>query len=142
MIFKRPWLVFFLMIATLVFTASGITRVWNGIRYYGFLGDLPISVSPLYLVITGGVWGILGAAAAGSLWWGYRRGSRLLISGMVGYSVFFWFEQIFLMTNPLRKTNWPFLAVFNLSAILIVILSFRHPRVRKFFGGRHEQEDQ
>ena len=135
MIFKRPWLVLLLFIFSLVFTVSAAARVWNGVQFYWFLDDLSMSVSPLYLVITGVVWSILGAATAIMVWWGNSLAKRVLISGTLLYSVFFWFEQLFLMSNPLRKTNWLFLVILTLIVFLVEVLSFQHPRVRKFFGG-------
>lgn len=142
MIFKRPWLVLLLLVISLIFTASAVMRVWNGVQYWGFLDDLPMSVSPLYLVVTGSVWGIFGILAAIWVWWGQSRASQLVTTGALVYSLQFWLEQLFVMTNPLRRVNWPFLAVLTVVSLLIVFLSFRHSQVRKFYGGRHEQEIQ
>ncbi|MBN2045753.1 MAG: hypothetical protein JW757_12075 [Anaerolineales bacterium] len=138
MIFKRPWLVLLLFVLTLVFTISGLARVWNGIQYFNFLDELPIPVSPWYLVISGVIWGSFGLVTAVLVWWGSNLARRMMISGTIVYSVFYWLEQLFLMSSPLRKSNWPFLTLVTLTIGSIVILSFRHPRVREFFGGRHE----
>ena len=94
-----------------------------------------MSVSPVYLVITGVVWSSLGVATTIMVWLGNSLAKRVLISGTLLYSVFFWFEQLFLMSNPLRKTNWLFLFILTLIVFLVVVLSFQQPRVRKFFGG-------
>ena len=142
MIFKLPWLVLLLLILTLIFTGSAWTRVWNGVGLLGYLDELPLSISPWYLVISGVVWGVFGILAAMLIWSRRPYAPWVVMIGLIGYSLNFWIEQFFLMVSPLRQTNWLFLAGFNVVAILVVVLCFRHPRVISFYGGRHEQEIQ
>lgn len=138
MIFKRPWLVLLLFVFVLIFTVSAWARVWQGVQLWGFLSGLAISVTPWVQVSLGAVWGIFGLAAAVMIWWGNPRSPVFVITGSVVYSVYFWVEQLFMMVSPLRRVNWPFLIIFNLIVVLTVVLCFRYPLVRRFYGGRYE----
>jgi hypothetical protein len=142
MIFKRPWLVLLQFAITLVFTAGALLRVWNGVQLWGFLGELPMAVSPLFLVVTGAVWSIIGGWGLVWEWFGHRLAPTAICVTALAYTAFFWAEQFFVMISPLRRVSWPFLALFTLIALLLLFLSFRHPQVKNFYGGRYEQEVQ
>ncbi len=103
MIFKRPWLVLLLFIVSLIFTVGAWARVWNGLQLLDYLSELPLSVSPWYLVITGAVWGIFGLAAVILIWWGTTAAPLTVTLGAIAYSLNFWVEQLFIMISPLRQ---------------------------------------
>ncbi len=142
MIFKRPWPVILLLAGVLVFTAGMLLRASNGIRYWEFLNGLPLSVSPLYLVLTGGLWALFGLLAAVWLWQGNRRAPAAVTTLTAGYVLYYWAEQLFVMISPLRQARWPFSAGVSILMVVIVIAVFNQPGVKNFFGGMYEQEDQ
>lgn len=142
MIFKRPWPVIVLLAGVLVFTAGMLLRVWNGIRYWKFLNGLTMSVSPLYLVLTGGLWALFGLRVMWWLWQGASLAPPALRHLTVSYVLYYWIDQLLVMTSPLRQTRWPFSALLSLLAVIIVIFVLYLPGVRNFFGGAYEQEDQ
>jgi hypothetical protein len=122
----------------LIFTVSAILRVWHGVQLLDFLGQLSLSVSPLYLIITGGIWAIAGGWTTVWVWLGHRRAPVSVIILALIYLTIFWAEQFFLMINPLRRVNWLFLGGLSVVVLLVIFLSFRHPQVRNFYGGSHE----
>lgn len=142
MIFKRPWLVIVLLLGVLVFTIGMLLRAWNGVRYWAFLSGLPLAVSPLYLALTGALWGLLGLRVMGWLWQGDRRAPAAVSTLTAGYVLYYWADQLIVMTSPLRQSRWPFSAGMSVLAVVIVIFVLNQPSVRNFFGGAYEQEDQ
>ena len=142
MIFKRPWPVILLLAGVLVFTAGMLLRAWNGIRFWDFLSGLPLSVSPLYLVLTGGLWALFGLRVMWWLWQGASWAPAALRHLTVSYVLYYWIDQLLVMTSPLRQTRWPFSSGLSILAILIVIFGLNQPSVKNFFGGAYEQEDQ
>jgi len=142
MIFKRPWPVILMLTGVLVFTAGMLLRAWNGLRYWEFLSGLPLSVSPLYLVLTGGLWTLFGLRVMGWVWQGRATAPTALRYLTVSYVLYYWIDQLLVMVSPLRQTRWPFSAGISILAVLIVIFGLNQPSVKNFFGGTYEQEDQ
>lgn len=142
MIFKRPWPVIVLLAAVLVFTAGMLLRAWNGVRYWEFLSGLPLAVSPLYLVLTGGLWALFGLRVMWWLWRGKAMAPTALRYLTVSYVLYYWADQFIVMTSQLRQSRWPFSAVLSVLAVVLVMFVLNQPSVSNFFGGAYEQEDQ
>jgi len=54
------------------------------------------------------------------------------------YASFFWFEQFFLFQNPLRKTNWNFLAFASILIIIWMFYVLSNNCTKIFFGEINE----
>jgi len=142
MIFRRPWLVLLLVVCMLVFTTGMALRAWDALREWDFLARLHLTVSPLYLTLTGGVWGAAGLLTAVWLWRGDRRAPIALRTLTAGYVLYYWIDQILVMASPLRQSRWPFSAGVSAAAVVFVALTLMHPGVKDYFGGKYEQKDQ
>ena len=143
MIFKRPWQIYPLLLIIVIFTTSNWARVWNSVQLMDFLNELPLSVSPWYLMISGAVWGLLGILAAVIMVWrGCSRAPWMVPLMAAAYSVNFWIEQLFIMVSPLRRVNWPFVIVADIIIVIFAFITFKQPGMGEFYGGRHEQEIQ
>ena len=142
MIFKRPWLVLLNLLFIFGFAVINLLRAWNGVRFWGFLSELPLSVSPLYLVLIGGLWGILLLRLAWWMWRGDQRTPAAVKTVSVIYVLVYWIERLFLMTSPIRNTSWLFLLFFSLGFVFSFFEIFRFRSVYEYFGGLDEQEDQ
>jgi hypothetical protein len=139
MIFRRPWPILILSLAVLVFSTTQAARALNGAAMWDFLMDVQLTVSPLYLVLTGLLWAVLGLRVAWWLWHGRilaRAGLQVLA---ISYTLYYWIEQFLLMTSPLRRTNWPFMAVVSVLAIAAAFLVPALPAAAKFLGERDER---
>jgi hypothetical protein len=141
MIFKRPWLVLLILLFVIGFAVINLLRALNGVRLWGFLSELPLAVSPLYLVLTGGLWSVLLLRLAWWVWQGDPRTPAMVKTVSVVYVLYYWAERIFLMTSPLRFTSWPFLVVVSAGLAFSFFEIFRYDSVKSFFGGEHGQKD-
>ena len=139
MIFKRPWIVFVLVLIVLAFSLLAWIRFGTALSVFDYLNNLPLSVSPLYLAASGAVWGLLGLGTAGLLWFGWRHAPALLRILGVTYAVYYWIEQFALMQSPLRDVNWVFSGILTAFFLILIFVSFLHPAVHHFFGDAHDR---
>jgi hypothetical protein len=142
MIFKRPWYLVPIVLVMFVITAGAFLRAWNGIMLWETLNELSLAVSPLYLVLTGALWGILGLR---TIWWlcqGRQTAPAALRIVTIAYILYFWVDRWLLMISPLRQASWPFLMVVTLLLGSLIFTGLEIPEVKNFFGGEDEQENQ
>lgn len=142
MIFKRPWPVFILVALLLFFTISQFVRFGQTLAWWPFLSSLPIRVPPLYLALTGLVWGIFGEVAVYRVWLGKPKARQTVRYLTLAYALVFWLEQFLLMDDPLRKTNWAFSAAVIAFFALFIFSILAQDSVRHFFGEPYEQKEQ
>ena len=135
MIFKRPWLVILILIFIIGFLVINLLRALNAGQLWGFLSELPLAVSPLYLLLTGGLWSVLLLRLAWWVWQGDPRTPAAVKIVSVVYVLYYWAERIFLMTSPLRFTSWVFLLVISAGLVFSFFEIFRYDSVKSFFGG-------
>jgi len=109
-----------------------------GIVQWQFLAGLPMSVSPLYIISSGLSWGVIGVILGIGLWLGQPRMKPATRWAAITFTVYYWIDQLWIMDNPFRNTNWPFLIAFNLIALFIIYSFFLLPKVNQFFGEKHE----
>lgn len=139
MIFRRPWPVVILTLTVLVFSAGQAARAVNGVVLWDFLLEVQQTVSPLYLALTGMLWAVFGLRVVWWLWLGRAQAWIGLIVLAISYTVYYWIEQFLLMTSPLRRTNWPFMAVVSVLAIAAALILPKLPAAAKFLGERDER---
>jgi len=140
MIFNRPWPVLLLFVSGLLFSAVSWLRFGVAASLLDFLNGLPLSISPLYQVLTGFLWGAAGLWVSVWLWKGHRRAPIVLRILSVTYALYYWIDQLLIMTSEIRRTNWWFLALVTGILIVLVFLSLLLPAVKEFFGEQHEQK--
>ena len=134
---KRPTSV--TPIALLVLLIGGINfiRLILSLRQWNFLNDL-ISVSPIYLTISGAIWFLVSLM----ILWGFRRRERWTLSilrlSCVAYTIYYWADRIlFTESANILKNN--LFAIFVTLGLLATILwiSFRE-NVKEYFGAANE----
>lgn len=135
---KRPFSVTLLAILVLSLVVVHLTRFAQVLRQWAFLTDLPLPVSPAYLAGTGAFWGAAGFPVMAGLWRGSRWAPAAAKGYLLGYGLYHWLEQGWVMANPLRKSNWPFSAGLTIVILAGSFLILSRPKARKFFGDMHE----
>ena len=129
----------------MVFIATIVNLLRLGLSLYNWevLAGLFSSTSsqpwlPVYLAISGLVWGSLGLPLTLGLWKGKSRTPYLYLAALVAYSLYYWLDRMFLAGYPQRNYNWPFALTVNLLILLYSLWTFTRPRIRLFFGVRYE----
>jgi len=141
MIFNRPWIVFVQFLAGLIFAVVFLIRFGVALSLWDFLSQLPLAVSPLYQVLSGLVWGMAGLWVCLWIWQGNPRAPQATRILSVTYALYYWIDQLLIMSSDLRQTNWLFLAIFTGILLVLVFLSFQPAAVKEFFGEEYEQEE-
>jgi hypothetical protein len=118
------------------FTGIYLARVLGALTQLYFLAEL-LPFSPSYLIISGLFWAFTGLALAIILWFGSRMAPRLSALFMIAYTIYYWLEYNFLVEHNGLSSNWPFLALVNLTLVVWVIWVMSRPLARDFFGDKH-----
>jgi hypothetical protein len=131
---KRPRSVTFLVIGVLSLTGIFITRFIQTIIQWEFLATLPLSVSPLYLALTGFGWGLIGLSLGLGLWFGWRYARRGLQIALPVFVVYDWIDLIFLVESPGGKASIPFRLGITIVFALMTYWILSRQGVKTFFG--------
>ena len=135
---KRPFSVTLLSDLVLILTVYNLVRGGRALAQFAYLQNL-LPFSPIYIVISGFVWGLTGLIIAGWFFMGMRAGRWLLIGYIGSYSLFYWLDRALLPGYPGRNMNWLYVAVVNLFMLGWAIWISTRPKVRTYFEGTDEQ---
>ena len=136
---KRPLSVSLLCFAVLIVAMMNLIRLSQSLANWGFL-TLLLPFHPVYLAVTGLVWGALAVLVALRLWQGkaWARGFSLLF--IILYSACSWVERVLLSGYPGRNANWPFSLGLNLLLILLSVWILNRPQAKQFFEATDERQ--
>lgn len=121
---KRQFKTFDLKVLVFLFflaSVLGWMRMRQALVYSSVLTRLEISVPPLYLAVSGAVFGIAMLAAGAWLWLGLH-GYRLLVGSVVGlFCAWFWIDRLLLTRNPAAHTNNTFILVVTVFFLVFTV---------------------
>lgn len=149
----RPWSVTLLALGVLSIAGLNLTRMVLALRLWDLLTTW-LGVSPLYLALSGLVWGLVGLPLFWGLWRGLRWAPRLAEALALSYALYYWLDHIFLVDHRLSEPagaassflpiNWPFAAAVTALLLAYTIWTLGRPVVKAFFGSDepHPSEDQ
>lgn len=139
----RPFGVTLLALGVLSITGLNWVRFVLAISRWQFLGSLP-GVSPLYIALTGLVWGVVGILLFWSLWRGLSWAPRLMQAVLLTYAAYYWLDKIFLVErNALNNQgslsaflplNWPFTVTMTVLLFIVTVWILSRPDTKAFFG--------
>lgn len=130
---KRPWHVEYLAALVLGFALLNLLRAIEAGRNWQLLDYLPISVPPLYLLLSGAIWALIGLLLAVGLWFGFRPawlGAQVVFLFYAGY---YWLDRLWLAEPPALAIRWPFLVVLTILLLVLAFGSLWLPGGRAFF---------
>ena len=128
---QRPFGVTLLLWMVLSLSAWGLIRLFAALRWWDVLYEFNASLTPLYLSITGALWGIAGVVLIWSIWSG-------ILASVVLWLAEYWIERVFFQAP---RANLPFAVILSalLLAVTFAITLNRHTRN---FSTRSEEHDQ
>ena len=140
---KRPFSVTVLIVGVLLSASLNVFRFILSISYYGFLSSR-LAVSPIYLAMTGCVWGLAGLALVWGLWRGKSWSPRLTLAMALTYALYFWLDQLFLAEHPVSgaplalgvvlPSNWAFSAGATVITLGYIAWVTNRSKVKLYFG--------
>jgi len=132
---KRPFAVTLLVIEVLILTGINVFRCLSAFQYWDFLSSIAISVSPLYLALSGALWFFIGSALIWMIWRGQPDAPKLLRRMTVIYGLYYWVDRWLLSISILRE-RWPFALIMTVFGLVFVFLTLTRPKVSIFFMRR------
>jgi uncharacterized membrane protein YidH (DUF202 family) len=110
---SRSAVLIILSLVAFFISVFGWLRFVEGISGWMFLQEIGPAVLPLYLLISGLIWGITGIVAAFGIWF-HRRWALILLACGVGiFTLWYWLDRIILSANPDANSNWIFSLVMT-----------------------------
>ncbi len=110
---KRSAVLIILSLVMLFISVFGWLRFVEGISGWMFLQEIGPAVLPLYLGVSGLIWGITGIVAAFGIWFHQRWALILLACGVGIFTIWYWLDRIILSANPDANSNWIFSLVMT-----------------------------
>jgi hypothetical protein len=133
----RPLSVTILALGVLTIAGFNLIRFYQAIRLWNLLSEFP-TVSPLYFVVSGLVWGAICLVLAWGLWLGCAPAWRFTLIFTLVYTLVYWIDRLWI-SSPGLSANVLFIAGLNLILLLVIAWILTRPGVRLFFGVMHEQ---
>lgn len=130
---KRPWQIIVLTLVILLFAGLHWLRFVMSIQQWQTLENMPISVSPRYLALTGIGWGLVSLPFVWGVWKGKgwaRAGVQ--ISALL-YTLAFWIDALWIATPEIAQTRWPFSLILSILALVALFAALHCPTSRRFF---------
>ncbi len=130
---KRPFSVTALAVLVLSFAVLHAFGVWEAVRYWGFLQELPLAVPPGYLLGRNLLWFVIGTIISIGLWRGspWAWGDAQIAAGV--YAAWYWLDRVFLAPAAMLKLRWPSLVALTILGLLLTFIALRRPGGRAYF---------
>jgi hypothetical protein len=136
---KRPWSVTWLTIGVLSLTVINTIRAVSAAQGWSRLGELPLSVPPAYLLVSGLVWSLAGLVLMWGLWRGARWAPWATRGATLAFLLYYWMDRLALTSNTLRQVNQTFALGATLLITALIFWILWRPVVKAYFGETHER---
>jgi hypothetical protein len=133
----RPFLVTLVALVVLTITTIYLIRFVQTLFWWDFLAGLP-GVSPLYLVLTGLLWTLVGLPLTWGLWLGRPKMLKATRLFAPGFAAYLWLERLLVANADGEMSNWSFAAGLTLVVLGLVLWFLSMPAVKAYFGELHE----
>jgi uncharacterized membrane protein (DUF2068 family) len=81
---------------------------------------------------------VIGFPLVFGLWFGLSWAPRYSMVASVAYSIFYWFEYFLLVQPQNTATNYVFMIVLNITAVIWIFWIFSRAQVKSYFGVKDE----
>ena len=135
---RRPRSVTFLAFGVLTITGFYWTRLVQVVNLWDFLSDLPLSISPQYLAVSGLVFGLAGLPIVWGLWSGKPWAPRATRLFLVSVAAMEWYDRLWLADPIAGRVNLPFALGATFGVLMIVFRILSRPIVQAFIWNSTE----
>ena len=129
----RPFSVTIIIWLVLIIAVSNLIRLARTICQWDFLLGL-IDIHPVYLIITGLVWGIFGLVLVWGLVKAHRWSYSMVRWGAVLYIIYIWVDRLFISSPTIRSTNNLFVSIVSMLVLAWVVWVFSRHDVKLYYG--------
>ena len=138
----RPTNVTILALGVLLIASLNLIRLVQSLLLWNFLVEIFPSYGhypliPIYLALTGLLWGSTGLILTWGLWRGSRWVSLSTCLAALVYSIYYWIDRLWISASH-GQSNWHFSAGLNIFCLCYVLWTLFYSKARLFFGDLHE----
>lgn len=134
---QRPFSVTLLLWMVLSLSAWGAIRLFAALRWWDVLYEFNASLSPLYLLITGVLWGVAGVALLWSIWSGKAWSRMAILISILLWLAEYWIERLFFQ---IQRANLPFALILSALLLAVTFASTLNRHTKNFFTQSEEHE--
>ncbi len=124
-----------LVLMLLVGAVDGFLRLQAAVYAWSVLAGIGITPGPLYLAISGALWGLALLAAAGGLFFRQRWAPRYTRITAVVLALAYWIDRLAFTHAADAQVNWPFMAGVTIFILAFVFSVLSLDRQKRFFEG-------
>jgi hypothetical protein len=133
-----PFCVTLLLIPVLMVLVRSIYKVYYLISNYAFSLALLSAKDVQWMLAFGIIWVIISLWIITNLFKRNPMLTRFYKASTILFVLFYWIEQLLIFKNPLRGTNWSFLAALSILLTLWIFYILSNNCVKIFFGEVNE----
>ena len=137
MISQRPFSVTLLLWMVLSLSAWGAIRLFAAWRWWDVLYEFKASLGPLYLSITGAIWGIAGVVLLWSIWSGKAWSRMAILASVLLWLAEYWIERLFFQVP---RANLPFALILSALLLAVTFATILNRNTKYFFTKSEEHE--
>lgn len=109
----------FMCAVFLLLSAAGWLRFEQTLVQWNTLQQAGVRPGPVYLAVSGLLWGAGGVLCAVALWLGWRGARQIGMWGVVLFLVSYWANRLFFTQSSSAQANWAFALVFSVFCAFI-----------------------
>lgn len=133
---SRPPGVTLLAVGVLIIAVFNLIRLAQAIVQWQTLVGL-LEFLPIYMTVSGAVWGISGLFLGWGLLSGYPWAPRITRWAALLYAAYYWLDRLFVQTGAGQSANAVFVAVMTLILLGWIFWILSRRRTSLFFGELH-----
>ena len=122
-----------LVLILLLGALDGFLRLQAAVYAWNVLSHLGINRGPLYLALTGAVWGLALLTAAAGLFFRQRWAPRITRIAVVVLALAYWIDRLAFTHAADTQVNWPFAAGATVFVLAFVFSVLELDRQKMFF---------
>ncbi|OGO37466.1 MAG: hypothetical protein A2W35_14085 [Chloroflexi bacterium RBG_16_57_11] len=134
---RRPFGVSLFALLVLILAVLNLLRLIQTIQKWDLLTAI-LPFSPIYLLLSGLLWAVVGFPFAWGIWRGWHSAYQLSAVFLVVYSLYLWADRLLLPVYPERLDNWLFVAALNILILAWSLWVLTRPKAMVFFGEKNE----
>ncbi len=131
----RTFELWMLVIILLVGALEGFLRLQAAVYSWSALSGIGISTGPLYLAISGVVWGFAMLVAAFGLFFRQRWAAAYTRIAAVVLALAYWIDRLAFTRSADAQANWPFMVGLTAFFLAFVFSVLSLDRQKRFFEG-------
>jgi hypothetical protein len=114
---RRPYLLLGLILGFLLLSVYGWLRFQQSLALWEVLQEIGIEPGPLYLAVSGAVWGIIGLAVGLGLFFRQAWAAGLARAAVVVLAAWYWFDRLVLIRSEAAQASAPFAALLTVFVV-------------------------